>query len=579
MKIVLPNSPTFVPAAAGASTLTFANTPNFQIGRLLAVINQTANVLIYAASVANTGYASYNGFTKQMVLQTATTGQFSTDTLICIYDDPAPNVSIASLPSLPAGSNAIGDVNADYQYAGASTISSANTFLSIPISTRGTVAVAITGTWTGTLTFSGSVDGTLFVPLSVYNLNTQASAASVTATNTTVQMQSSGFSVIRIQSGTPWTGSAAFTIRAASGIYQSPSAEVEIKNDSGNPIPISAPSAIPISATTLPLPTSAAKDSTLTDGTQKTQVTALPALSAGSNTVGNVGLIAGTQSIGNVGLNAGTNQIGFVNPDKSNNGTPVSLASLGATSGNISASSRATVTFFVTGTWVGSIWLEVQNPNTGVFTQITDVVVAAGAMNGILSEITINGMYYGSVAGIETFRFRMNAYTSGTANIYYVISNNQPLNAITRVQGNVALYPDSFSGTPSTGTLYSTTANSFNLTAFSAGSCTLYGIYCNPNPQDTGVGLEPLFLKVYSKPSPTVGGANPDIPILVIPIIDERGVTAPPFQFPANGIYCNTGASFALTRQLGPNYTNPVTGVVDALPPTNGGHQIFVFAK
>ena len=174
MKIVLPTSPTFAPAASGSGSLNFTTTglsTSFDIRRLFAVINQTRNVLIYAETVTGLGYTAWNNTTKVLTLQADTSLYSSIDSLQVIYDDPNATVAITSLPSLPAGSSAIGSVT-------------------------------------------------------VSNL----------------------------------------------------------------------PATQPISATALPLPTGAATNTTLTDGTQKTQVTSLPALPAGSNAIGTVEI---TNDVGN----------------------------------------------------------------------------------------------------------------------------------------------------------------------------------------------------------------------------------------------------------------------------------------
>jgi hypothetical protein len=93
---------------------------------------------------------------------------------------------------------------------------------------------------------------------------------------------------------------------------------VEITNDAGN--------AIPVSAASLPLPTGAATNTTLTDGTQKTQVTSLPALPTGSNTIGNVG-VSGAVEI--------TNDAG--------NAIPISAAALPLPSGAATQTTLSTV--------------------------------------------------------------------------------------------------------------------------------------------------------------------------------------------------------------------------------------------
>lgn len=181
MKTILSTNPSFTPGAAGAGTLNFSTTPGFTLNRLLAVLNQTRNVIIYGATVSGKGYTAFNAGTKVLTLAADTSTGSSGDSLICIYDDPAATVGITG--ALPAGSNTIGNVGV--------------------------------------------------------------------------------------------------------------SGAVEITNDAGN--------AIPVSAASLPLPTGAATNTTLTDGTQKTQVTSLPALPAGSNTIGNVGVSGAVEITNDVG--------------------------------------------------------------------------------------------------------------------------------------------------------------------------------------------------------------------------------------------------------------------------------------
>lgn len=206
MKTILSTNPSFTPGAAGAGTLNFSTTPGFTLNRLLAVLNQTQNVIIYGATVSGKGYTAFNAGTKVLTLAANTSTGSSGDSLICIYDDPAATVGITG--ALPAGSNTIGNVGV--------------------------------------------------------------------------------------------------------------SGAVEITNDAGN--------AIPVSAASLPLPTGAATNTTLTDGTQKTQVTSLPSLPAGSNTIGNVG-VSGAVEI--------TNDAG--------NAIPISAASLPLPSGAATQNTLAAV--------------------------------------------------------------------------------------------------------------------------------------------------------------------------------------------------------------------------------------------
>lgn len=71
---------------------------------------------------------------------------------------------------------------------------------------------------------------------------------------------------------------------------------------------------VPVSASALPLPSGAATDASLTNGNQKTQVTSLPAIPAGGNTIGNVNVLGGNTTA--------------VKTDSSATTQPISAASL-----------------------------------------------------------------------------------------------------------------------------------------------------------------------------------------------------------------------------------------------------------
>ena len=84
----------FNPGAAGVGTLNFSQLTNFRdfaINRLMAVINQTRNVILYAE--ANTGWADYNHNTRIMTLSIDTSSHAATDSIQVIYDAEAPAVT------------------------------------------------------------------------------------------------------------------------------------------------------------------------------------------------------------------------------------------------------------------------------------------------------------------------------------------------------------------------------------------------------------------------------------------------------------------------------------------------------
>jgi hypothetical protein len=98
MKTILSPNPQFTPSTR---QLNFAAVGGFTLNRLLAVIDQTTNTIIYAASAAGLGYSAWNSSTQVMTLQFNTTVSpfASTDSLICIYDDPAASVTIKASAS------------------------------------------------------------------------------------------------------------------------------------------------------------------------------------------------------------------------------------------------------------------------------------------------------------------------------------------------------------------------------------------------------------------------------------------------------------------------------------------------
>ena len=124
---------------ASAGTIDFTSFSGFDVRRLFAVINETRQTLIYAAASSGLGYSSIAG--SVITLQYNTSSQSNSDLLTVIYDDPNATVSLSSgtsvsvtqssasslnatvigtgtfatqvtsLPSIPAGSNAIGSVS------------------------------------------------------------------------------------------------------------------------------------------------------------------------------------------------------------------------------------------------------------------------------------------------------------------------------------------------------------------------------------------------------------------------------------------------------------------------------------
>ena len=91
------NKPTFTPGAAGVGTLDFttqANNGGFAFNRLLAVLDQTTNTLIYAQGQAGYG-GTFSGNVLTLAANTAVaSGYASGDTLTCFYDTATATVSL-----------------------------------------------------------------------------------------------------------------------------------------------------------------------------------------------------------------------------------------------------------------------------------------------------------------------------------------------------------------------------------------------------------------------------------------------------------------------------------------------------
>ena len=110
MKSILSTNPTFTPGVANTGTLNFSAVNGFNIAGLLAVLNQTRGVLLYATGEANTGYFSWNSGTKFLTLKVDTSTHSSGDQLQVIYDTP--QLVIDSSPSTDGYSNIFRYTNA-----------------------------------------------------------------------------------------------------------------------------------------------------------------------------------------------------------------------------------------------------------------------------------------------------------------------------------------------------------------------------------------------------------------------------------------------------------------------------------
>lgn len=85
MKDFITPSYSFTPAGAGVGTVTLRIT-NFDVRRLVAIINQTRGVVIYSTADTNNRFTNLNGSTLTLNADTST--HASSDILQVIYNDP-----------------------------------------------------------------------------------------------------------------------------------------------------------------------------------------------------------------------------------------------------------------------------------------------------------------------------------------------------------------------------------------------------------------------------------------------------------------------------------------------------------
>lgn len=85
MKDFITPSYTFTPAVSGVGTITL-NITQFDVRRLVAIINQTRGVVIYSTADTNARFTNLNGSTLTLNVDTST--HASGDILQVIYNDP-----------------------------------------------------------------------------------------------------------------------------------------------------------------------------------------------------------------------------------------------------------------------------------------------------------------------------------------------------------------------------------------------------------------------------------------------------------------------------------------------------------
>jgi hypothetical protein len=262
--------------------------------------------------------------------------------------------------------------------------------------------------------------------------------------------------------------------------------EVEVKNDTGNPVPISAAS--------LPLPSGAATETTLSSVNGK-----LPALDTGA-----------------VPVLVKNGQLEIQND--TGNPIPVGPAATQALSGSASAnntdlfsvdcSSFRSINFQTTGTWNGTISFQVSNDNTN-WNALSLMGSAIGT--SFNSSTTSNGSWFGSLGGFNFVRVRTTAFTagSGTATITGFLLREVIAQGAATAGAGVLI---STATTPSSSTLPFTvnSAATTNAASIKASGANLYGI----SAMNTSASTK--YVRFFNKASsPTVGT---DVPIMVVAI-------------------------------------------------------------
>jgi hypothetical protein len=196
MKTNLTGTVTFNPAA---KTLSFAAIPDFNIAGLMAVINVTRNVIIYAVGNAATGFSSYTGGVLTLLYDTAS--HQSNDTLHFVYERPDSDTASGNITTQNLVPN------------GTATAGSA-----VEINLNGSIQLCIqtTGTYTGALSVQVSNDGSRWETITATKIINAAGANAATIASGTVgvfECTVGGFTKARVTALAAVTGTAVATLR------------------------------------------------------------------------------------------------------------------------------------------------------------------------------------------------------------------------------------------------------------------------------------------------------------------------------------------------------------------------------
>lgn len=282
------------------------------------------------------------------------------------------------------------------------------------INTNGfsTVSVQVTGTFVGTNYFEATIDGTNWT--AIYMILTSGMAPITNASNayasgTIFTGKVNGYTKFRVRMAAYTSGTAVVSIvAAASNAYATVVGTVAARLNDGAGTSITsgqktAAGSIPVvlaSDQTLPLPSGAATETTLSSINTKTP-------SLGQATMANSSPVTLASDQSALPPLADITASGTIN---ALNGT-VSIVS----------ANRAGVSIQVSGTFTATLAAEISNDNTNWYA--TACFSSAAVVSA--SPTTAN-MYYTKTSGAQYFRVRASSYTSGTLTIILVASAYTP---------------------------------------------------------------------------------------------------------------------------------------------------------
>lgn len=195
---------------------------------------------------------------------------------------------------------------------------------------RNTLGVAATGTWVGLIAVQGTVNGTDYQLIPIYDYGSRTTQLFVSTTDNATAVVG-GFKTVRLIASSWTSGTATCAVNLNEGISPLPVtsagagqfyATVNLRDNSSNSITstagaldvnIKTPTTLPISAASLPLPTGAATESTLSALNAKVTAVNTGAVVVSSSALPSGASTAAKQDTGNTSLSSIDGKITAVN--------------------------------------------------------------------------------------------------------------------------------------------------------------------------------------------------------------------------------------------------------------------------